>query len=618
MDDNKFSRRTFVKVSAVTAAALCLFCLFSCNRTLDSDGPTAPVDKILDGAWKVQAYRVDGGLVPAGAESYFLIAPEDAQMIIVSEDEDKSGRGESELLQIRTDGTTLFVYPADIAKEDIVDQRAQYTYSMQYVCDGEELHLELPVGRVLPAEQLGIDPECNVHIILARDTELEKAAESGTKFNPFHALADWLNEKIHKFYDEVMRRQEKHRTNGIPPAPEVADSDKEIVTSSSWANTGGWERGSWMSKLDGKLPVCMVNIPGSHDSATASDNMGFMGEFVHADCQTLSIEEQYNLGARYFDFRVGYKWEMPLISDYPTVDDLCADGKDLMMFHGPISTGVGFIASMRLLANRLKDSKEFVFINVQPERESNGLDVVLSSKVVDKSKIFSKLGINVENDLYKLTNHTAMAAAHKMMRALDHEFGDSLFVAYSSKLTVDKVRGHIILLIPDSYKAYQEGLRASYLSGWPDNSTGPAMAYTGEKGNGERGNMYVQSYYEMATEGTWKIDDKVTAMWDLAKKVSEDNANEKYVLGFSATNANTGSAADLESFRFAHAFNGWMYEMYVKNMLDSRSGAVGKYRCGIVPMDHYGAHTYKRSFLYHDVSVYGDNLSWAVIESNFF
>ena len=46
--------------------------------------------------------------------------------------------------------------------------------------------------------------------------------------------------------------------------------------------------------------------------------------------------------------------------------------------------------------------------------------------------------------------------------------------------------------------------------------------------------------------------------------------------------------------------------------------AAALHRSGLVTMDHYGAPSYKSGGRLTSVDVYGDYLSWAIIESNFY
>ncbi|MCL2513988.1 MAG: phosphatidylinositol-specific phospholipase C domain-containing protein [Oscillospiraceae bacterium] len=59
---------------------------------------------------------------------------------------------------------------------------------------------------------------------------------------------------------------------------------------------------NWMEGLPGGTPLSMVNIPGTHDSATK-----FVKSPVFLRCQDKSIREQLAVGVRLFDIRLRYK-----------------------------------------------------------------------------------------------------------------------------------------------------------------------------------------------------------------------------------------------------------------------------------------------------------------------
>lgn len=61
---------------------------------------------------------------------------------------------------------------------------------------------------------------------------------------------------------------------------------------------------NWMKDIDSKIPVSMINIPGTHDSATEFMN-SIVPQFYR--CQDKSIYEQIKLGARFIDARLQYK-----------------------------------------------------------------------------------------------------------------------------------------------------------------------------------------------------------------------------------------------------------------------------------------------------------------------
>lgn len=583
------------------AAALCLAGLSSCDTSLDivEEAGITQSDALLDGAWKVEK---------VSTEAYLLIDPGASELMIFFENSEDPADPFYQLYNFRTEKGVLYAYPEGTSAENMADPATRSSFRAGYVCDGEYMHLTVPVCEILPAEWLGVEPGYTVELQLTRDFELENsamAAAIGTK-GLFSKIANWFKEIVQEAIDKLLARRKYHEDNGIPAAPSVEKSDVDIVTSRRWPNTNGWSRSNWMTMLDPKEYVCNINIPGTHDSATQTSKMGATAKAVHADCQTLSIQEQYEAGARYFDLRVGV--DVGLVGEFPTVDEVYKTG-DLTMYHGPLSTNTKFIDELNWIAAGVLGG-EFAFVNVQPERESAGVDRIAAAKLTGgQSKV---------DELYAKTNNTAMEVAHRLLRDFKNMVDTNLFIPFDRDLTVEQARGHIILIMPDSYKKFQNGLKASYLHSWPDDNVGFATIYSGDYKTSEKENMFAQSIYEVKTDDGWRIDDKVIGMWDVASTVSSYNEAGRHLLGFSCCNANTGSMLDLETFRFAHAFNGWLYELYVDNMKNATSKNKRRFRCGIVPMDQYGVHVYERSVFFEDVLVYGDDLSWAVIESNFY
>lgn len=58
---------------------------------------------------------------------------------------------------------------------------------------------------------------------------------------------------------------------------------------------------AWMSKLPDDKKIVLINLPGTHDSASFNNLMGINR---YAQCQSLNITEQLKIGVRKFDLRV--------------------------------------------------------------------------------------------------------------------------------------------------------------------------------------------------------------------------------------------------------------------------------------------------------------------------
>ena len=161
--------------------------------------------------------------------------------------------------------------------------------------------------------------------------------------------------------------------------------------------------------------------------------------------------------------------------------------------------------------------------------------------------------------------------------------------------------------------------QCSYIFNWPDNKSQYGTIAPFDKRNEICRNIYVQSFYEMKLSE----DSKITSKKESARKVAAEVASRNYkgerILGFNAMNANSGASScyDLDTYEFAHIFNGFAFDMFVENMKKTTVGK-DRYYGGIVTLDQFGAKMYSSLARPIPVQVYGDILPWAVIESNFY
>lgn len=591
--------------------------LASCNDD-QKDSPYTPTgdDTELKGIWKLAYARFEGGLLPGTIPFYAIIDPATDDMVLVTQEESEGG-AMTERMKLDADGETMTI----IAMEDFEEYRKNpdgksYVSRFPYtLLDGEFLHLYPQAVKYLVGDDVEDLTGKSFHLELYRQTELEAKVSDGTKAGD----NSWLANATAVVIDEI--DDEGTVTYKI-------DEYKDFVTGSSWNNTGGWQRVNWMSHLPDSMPVAWVNIPGSHDSATARSKMGVEAATTDACVQVYTIMEQYRKGARFFDFRVGssLKWDFWPFSKRMMTEEEMNKVKDLEMFHGPLSTDTYFIASIQELANEiLKDSTEFIFINVQAERESSGLYDWAATWLEDKAR-----GTSTQSKMFEMVTYQSMKIANRLLKEFSRKYNDDIFIPYSPNLTVGQARGHIIVMEDKSNMKFEckglamtgdgvmidkDWLKASFYTGWPSNGKGYATLFTYSEADSLKNDLYVQSYYEMKVHEKEKIGKKEKEILELTRIVTAENMNpdRKNVLGFNAMNANTGSGI-LKTYVFAHEFNGYAYEMFVNRMKDPE---INPLHCGIVAMDHYGAQMYELSFS-TDVKVYGDILSWAVIESNFY
>lgn len=618
--------------SLLIAAALAFFSACTKDDLKNGDPISVKSDKRLKGIWEVVSFRMAGSnLMDFNPTSYFIIDPATDDFVIMYKESEggqtglpamqamKMQAGKKDIKLVRIEQFGPFV---ENRSDRLVDNVFQYDISK----DGDDLFFTVPALSFLSeTEAEGV----TINIGLRRDTSAEAAV--GTVQTPDSKTKGWMD--IFKTYvqlglwvieatDYVV---DKFVSNFVDPYT-------DNVKNTKW-NNSGWKPENWMSMLPADMPVCRVNIPGSHDSATAIKNMEPLAKSVNANCQDLYISEQFNAGARYFDFRVGIQYVvdlLKLIRRVPTQEE-CDAIEDLYIYHGNFCTDSQYKATLDQLAEMIHagGDSEFIIVNTQWEELSCGLlaaaDLWADGKLVGKDHA---------NDVKHAMKIASMNIAARLQRELNEKYENKLFLPYRPDLTVGEARGHIIIMMSNYDKALAlANTQASYIFDWPDKDYRPAhiCAYadndrakrTGDPynivKNGQGYNMLVQSHYEMRLSEDDKIGQKKSDMLDLAIKVTEWNMNEdKRILGFNSMNANAGGEAfyDLDVHEFAHQFNGPAFDMYVDNMKNSPTDQ--RFHCGIVSMDYLGCDTYDPGAMIPSVDIYGDMLLWAVIESNFY
>ena len=218
----------------------------------------------------------------------------------------------------------------------------------------------------------------------------------------------------------------------------------------------------WMQALDDNLFLSRLSIPGSHDAATSScSSSGLTGS---AHTQTYTIAQQLEHGVRMFDLRPAW------------------NGKDMIIYHGVVSTGVKFNDALTTLCDFLRaHPQEFLFVIMRHEDDG-------------------------ESDSQKAewANQMGKYLASKKQYIID----------YSPTLTVKEMRGKLLVM---SRNTYEGGPIGGYLNGGGDNSvydrtlSGTSGAYM---------YMSTQDMYDVAASG--QLAKKVMAIKSmLARSIGE-------------------------------------------------------------------------------------------------
>ena len=212
---------------------------------------------------------------------------------------------------------------------------------------------------------------------------------------------------------------------------------------------------NWMSQLPDNTLICMLSIPGTHDSGTGNGfepEMAAHGEHF-ARTQDLDIAKQWKIGIRAFDLRP------------------CSHGDYLHINHSVIATNVRFDEVLFMLRDMLiANPTEFAIIHMN--HESDG----------DTEKNYNELAV----------------------RLLKSDEIKDYLVDFNSTLTVKDVRGKILIISRDRYA--DEPITGGFFSGWTgsDNWTSQTSCRIKAK-SGLYTTCYVQDYWETHAPGTQQI-----------------------------------------------------------------------------------------------------------------
>lgn len=219
---------------------------------------------------------------------------------------------------------------------------------------------------------------------------------------------------------------------------------------------------NWMQALDDNLFLSRLSIPGSHDAATSScSSSGLTGS---AHTQTYTIAQQLEHGVRMFDLRPAW------------------NGKDMVIYHGIVSTDVKFDDALTTLCNFLKaHPKEFLFVIMRHEDDSEG---------------------SSEKSQWPAEMQKCLSAKSQYI------------IDYSPTLTVRDMRGKLLVM---SRNTYNGGPIGGYLNGGGDNSVydrtllGTSGAYM---------YMSTQDMYDVAASG--QLVQKVAAIKSLLDRSTSE------------------------------------------------------------------------------------------------
>ena len=117
----------------------------------------------------------------------------------------------------------------------------------------------------------------------------------------------------------------------------------------------------WLSQVDDHTLLRNVSLPGSHDTMALYSIADLAGQ-----CQTLSLEEQLNLGVRFLDIR------------------LKEDHNFLKAVHGFIDQKASFASINKIVTTFLnKHPSEFIIMSIKEEAEASNSDISFDKALID-------------------------------------------------------------------------------------------------------------------------------------------------------------------------------------------------------------------------------------------
>ncbi len=305
---------------------------------------------------------------------------------------------------------------------------------------------------------------------------------------------------------------------------------------------------TWMTYLDDNVYVSQLSIPGTHDAATKKLSIG--------QCQSLSIEEQLDMGIRMFDLR-------------PTV----SSGGLGNIYHSILDTGVSMGDVMTWFGDFLDENPdEFVIAVMRWESEKGGS----------------------EADFVRyMTEFLAGNSVYQARKA-----------AFKPDMTLGECRGRILLLSRTNLSP--NSTHETAYVGWNhNNSIRDPHDIRGTKGTGKIRiqDMYAKSENGNSSENDYlaKKKELVKGMMDISAKYSSSSSFEWMINHCSGYTGSSWSPNYKNNAADVHP------EIY--SYLTGTAKEVGP--AGIIMMDYVGGRSVGSTI------VYGDLLPQAVIDNNF-
>ena len=307
---------------------------------------------------------------------------------------------------------------------------------------------------------------------------------------------------------------------------------------------------NWITELPDNAYASQLSIPGTHDAATGDGTTFSLGK-----TQSLTLQEQWNMGIRVFDLRPGYKKVRKGFFKYIN---------ELHIYHGIVETRTSFKAAVKVLSDNLAANPgEFAIILMRFENDS---------PLYNKRDVWNSL----------------MSSFLK-----SSDFPTERRIDFRPDLTVGELRGKILVLSRDAYASTPS--TGAFVSGWSHSVDGTTNAVI--SGKNASATLQLQDYYS--------VENKEAKIASIKNYVDLASAAEPGVWTINHTSGYTGTIGSDSSIK-QNAENN---NVALYDYLTDSSRSAGS--TGIILLDHAGV----RSSGSYDI--YGDLLPQAIIDNNF-
>ena len=307
---------------------------------------------------------------------------------------------------------------------------------------------------------------------------------------------------------------------------------------------------NWITALPDNAYASQLSIPGTHDAATGDGTTFSLGK-----TQSLTLQEQWNMGIRVFDLRPGYKKVRKGFFKYEN---------ELHIYHGIVETRTSFKDAVKVLSDNLAANPgEFAIIVMRFENDS---------------PLYNK------RDVWNSLMSSFLTSS---------DFPAERRIDFRPDLTVGELRGKILVLSRDAYASAPS--TGAFVSGWSHSVDGTTNAVI--SGRNASATLQLQDYYS--------VENKEAKIASIKNYVDLASAAEPGVWTINHTSGYTGTIGSDSSIK-QNAENN---NVALYDYLTDSSRPCGS--TGIILLDHAGV----RSSGSYDI--YGDLLPQAIIDNNF-